>query len=200
MIRWGMVIDLKRCVGCNSCSLACKTQNGTPPGIFYRRVLERTSGKYPSVRKTYLPVQCMHCENPPCVEACPSGVFSRREDGIVLVDSKKCYGARVCRIACPYNAISFLEEIRPYYADDMTETEKIWYKNHQKGTAEKCNFCVERIDQDLLPACVQACPTEAMKFGDLNDPRSEVSQLVRARSGFQLQPELGTNPSIFYVK
>ena len=200
MKRWGMVIDLKRCIGCNSCTLACKVENGTPPGIFYRRVLEKTTGKYPSVRRTYLPVQCMHCEDPPCVGACPSGVFKKREDGIVLVDSSKCYGARACRIACPYNAISFLEEIKTYYPDGITRTESMWYENHMEGTAEKCNFCAERLDQGLMPACVLACPAEVMKFGDLNDPRSDVSQLIKARDGFQLQPELGTNPSVYYVK
>ena len=200
MKRWGMVIDLRRCIGCNTCTLACKIQNGTPPGIFYRKVMEKVSGKYPAVRRTYLPVQCMHCEDPPCVAACPSGVFSKREDGIVLIDSDKCYGARACRMACPYNAITFLEEIKSYFPDGMTATEEIWYSNHRAGTAEKCDFCADRVDEGLDPACVQACPTDAMVFGDLNDPHSEVSTLIKSRAGSQLHSELGTNPSIYYIR
>jgi Fe-S-cluster-containing dehydrogenase component len=200
MKRWGMVIDLKRCIGCNSCTLACKIQNGTPPGIFYRRVLEKTSGKYPAFRRTYLPVQCMHCEDPPCVAACPSGVFSKREDGIVIADTNKCYGAKACRMACPYHAITFLEEIRDYFPDGRTDTEKVWYENHRAGTANKCNFCADRVDEGLEPACVQACPTATMIFGDLNDPHSEASMLIRARDGVKLHSELGTNPAVYYVK
>jgi len=200
VVRWGMVIDLKRCIGCQSCTMACKTKNGTPPGIFYRKVLEKVTGKYPAVHRVYIPSQCMHCEDPPCVKSCPAGVFSKRADGIVLIDSSKCYGARICRMACPYNAISFLDKIPTYYPDKLTPIEEIWYQNHTAGTAEKCDFCADLVDQGLKPACVQACPTEALKFGDLNDPRSEVSQIIKARGGYQLHPELGTNPSVYYVK
>ncbi|MBN2468053.1 MAG: 4Fe-4S dicluster domain-containing protein [Deltaproteobacteria bacterium] len=194
-----MVIDLKRCIGCQSCTMACKTQNGTPPGIFYRKVLEQISGQYPAVRRVYLPTQCMHCENPPCVESCPAGVFSKRADGIVLLDSDKCYGARVCRIACPYNAISFLEKMPTYFPDTVTPIEAIWYENHTVGTAGKCDFCADRLDQGLKPACVQTCPTDAIKFGDLNDHQSEVSRLIKERKGYQLHSEWGTNPSVYYL-
>ena len=200
MKRWGMVIDLKRCIGCNSCTAACTNNKGTPPGIFYRRVLEKMSGKYPAVRRDYLPMQCMHCEEPPCVSACPSGAFAKREDGIVQIDRDKCYGARACRVACPYNAIAFLEKIKPYFPDGITATEKLWHESHLEGTACKCDFCADRVDEGLKPACVQACPTDALVFGDINDPHDDLSALIKARSGKQLHGELGTNPSVYYVR
>ena len=102
-------------------------------------------------------------------------------------------------MVCPYNAISFFETIPTYYPDRITPTEKIWYENHQEGTVGKCDFCVDRLEQGLQPACVQTCPTDALKIGDLNDPASEVSRLIKARAGYQLHPELGTNPSVYYL-
>jgi len=179
--------------------MACKTHNGTPPGVFFRRVLEKISGKFPEIKRTYVPTQCMQCEDPPCVKCCPAGAFSKREGGIVLVDNDKCYGARVCRVACPYDAISFLEDIPTYYPDQMTLAEQLWHKNYQRGTVAKCTFCNDRLQDGLLPACVQTCPTDALKFGDLNDPKSAVSKLIKTRRGYQLHPEYGTNSSVYYL-
>jgi len=197
--KWGMTIDLRRCMGCQSCTMACKTKNGTPPGIFYRRVVEKEFGTFPNVHRTYVPMNCMHCDDPPCVAACPAGVFSKRPDGIVDVDSSKCYGARVCRIVCPYDAIAFIDEIVPYGEKGYLPPEKYWYEKFESGTAVKCDFCIDRLEEGLDPACVKTCPSEALKFGDLEDPDSEVSKLIRSRGGQTLNPELGTRPNVYYL-
>ncbi len=199
MIRYGMTIDLKRCIGCQSCTMACKMKNGTPPGIFYRKVFEKVTGKYPNIKRSYTPTNCMHCDDPPCVRNCPSGVFSKREDGVVIYDPGKCYGARVCRMACPYEAISFIEKVEPYFPNGFTPIEKYWDNASKEGTAGKCDFCIDRVTSGLKPACVKTCPTEALKFGDLNDPNSDVSKLILARGGYQMHAELGTNPSVYYL-
>ncbi|MDR2862126.1 MAG: 4Fe-4S dicluster domain-containing protein [Syntrophobacterales bacterium] len=199
MIRWGMTIDLKRCIGCQSCSMACKMKNGTPPGIFYRKVMEKVTGKYPTVRRSYIPISCMHCSDPPCARNCPTGVFYKREDGIVMYDSSKCYGAKVCRMACPYDAISFIDKVESYYPGGFTPIEKIWDNQSREGTAGKCDFCADRIAEGLKPSCVKTCPTDALKFGDLNDVNSEVSRLILTRDGYQLHADLGTNPSVYYL-
>ena len=102
-------------------------------------------------------------------------------------------------MVCPYNAISFLEDIPTYYPDRITPTEEIWYEDHQKGTVGKCTFCVERVEEGMEPACVQTCPTDALQFGDLNDPKSEIAKLIKARGGYQLHAEYGTNPSVYYL-
>ncbi|MCL4555174.1 MAG: 4Fe-4S dicluster domain-containing protein [Actinobacteria bacterium] len=199
MTKWGMTIDLKRCIGCQSCTMACKTHNGTPAGIFFRRVVEKEFGTYPNVRRTYTPVNCMHCDDAPCVANCPAGVFSKRDDGIVEYDAGKCYGARVCRMVCPYNAVSFIEKIEPYDGEAFIPPEKYWYEKYEAGTAVKCTFCADRLADGLKPACVKTCPTEAMAFGDLEDPESDVSRLIRKRGGQPLHPELGTKPNVYYL-
>jgi len=199
VIKWGMTVDLKRCIGCQTCSVACKMKNGTPPGIFFRRVLEKQTGKYPNVKRTYITMSCMHCADPPCVAQCPSGAFYKRADGVVLFDTNKCYGARICRMACPYDAIEFIEKVEPYYPQGFTPIEKYWNNQSREGTAAKCDFCIDLVEVGEKPACVKTCPTDALKFGDLNDPDSEVSKLILDRGGYQLRAELGTNPSVYYL-
>lgn len=215
MARWGMVIDLKRCVGCYACMIACKQEHFLPPDIFWCRLVIGETGKYPAVTKQMYPVLCNHCEEAACVKACPSGATTRREDGIVIVDYDKCVGCRYCLIACPYQQ-------RTYYADGkkeyfpgqgLTELEIIGRELYplQTGTVVKCNFCAERLDEgvknglepgedrEATPACVNVCPAKARTFGDLDDPNSEVSKLIRDRKGFQLHPEYGTEPSVYYI-
>ena len=215
MARWGMVIDLKRCVGCYACMIACKQEHFLPPDIFWGRLVVGETGKYPAVTKQLYPVLCNHCEEAACVKACPSGATTRREDGIVIVDYDKCVGCRYCLIACPYQQ-------RTYYADGkkeyfpgqgLTELEVIGKELYplQTGTVVKCNFCAERLDEgvknglepgvdrEATPACVNVCPAKARTFGDLDDPNSEVSKLIRDRKGFQLHPEYGTEPSVYYI-
>jgi len=200
--RASMVIDLKRCIGCQSCTLACKMEHGTPPAVFRTKVLTQEVGKYTTVRRTYLPVLCNHCENPPCQRACPTGATIRTEEGIVWVDKQRCVGCRACIVACPYQNRFYLESVvlfKNYYPDGPTPFERMKRANMVRGTVDKCDFCIDRLREGLEPACVVACPTEARKFGDLNDPASEVSTLIRARGGFQLLAEYDTNPSVYYL-
>ena len=200
MARYGMVIDLKRCIGCYACAMACKAENGTPPGVWWSKVLTGEIGKYPNARITYAPVLCMHCENPACVEVCPTGASYKRPDGIVAVNYDACMGCRYCETACPYGARTFVDALKPYYPKfGLTPYEQLMYKKHQAGVVEKCNFCLERVAQGQEPACVETCVGYARHFGDLDDPNSEVSKLIARRHGYQLLPELGTNPSVYYL-
>ena len=198
--RWGMAIDLKRCVGCQSCTLACKVENGTPPGIFWMRVLEKEEGTYPVARKVFLPVRCNHCSEPPCVPVCPTGAsYKRKKDNLVLINQDKCIGCRACVVACPYQVRFISEDAKGYYGDELTPYEAESYKKWQPRTVQKCTFCVDRLETGREPACVQTCPTRALVFGNLNDTESEIARLVRGRAHFQPRAELGTDPSLYYL-
>ncbi len=202
MARLGMVIDLKKCAGCYACVAACKVEHATPPGVFWCRVVKLESGVYPQVRRISLPLQCMHCANPPCERVCPSGATRRRADGVVTIDYDVCIGCRACMAACPYEARYFLAELKGYYdGQGLAPYEEVGYSNngYVRGTVTKCNFCVERIDAGKEPACVANCPGKARYVGDLDDPESEIARLIGKRGGFQLYPELGTDPSIYYL-
>jgi len=199
-VRWGMVVDLKLCVGCNSCVIACKAGRGTPQGTFWNKVLEQEVGTFPEARRIFWPVRCMHCEEPACLEVCPTGATSQREDGIVMVDAKKCVGCKACILACPYEARTLWKEKTGYFGESFTPYEVVAYSDHRLGTVQKCDFCVERLDQGLKPYCVETCLTGALIFGDLDDPNSEVYlSLKQGRISFKLKEELGTKPSINYI-
>jgi len=193
-----MVIDLKRCVGCYGCQIICKAEHFTPPGIFWARVLKEEFGDYPA-RRISLPLLCMHCREPECLRVCPTGATQQRPDGIVVIDKNQCIGCRYCMVACPYNARYFYAGPRSYYPAGFTPYEELGYQNHVPGTVQKCDFCVERLERGLEPACVANCMCKARYFGDLEDPESQVSRLIRERRGFQLNPELGTDPSVYYL-
>lgn len=213
-VRWGMVIDLKRCIGCYSCTIGCKQEHFLPPGMFWTRVLTSETGEYPNVADHVYPVLCNHCKDPICVKACPSGAASRREDGIVITDPDQCVGCGYCVIACPYQQRTFYSNGEKGYfpGQGLTELEAIGRKLYrlEPGTVVKCNFCKERIDEGIrkglrpgndreaTPACVNNCPTKARLFGDLTSPESNVSTIIRVRRGFQLHPDLGTDPSVYY--
>ena len=202
MTRWGMVIDLDRCVGCNACTVACKIENGTPPDQYWTRVYTEETGTFPDVETTYVPALCNHCEDAPCVTVCPTGASWKREDGIVLIDQDRCNGCRACMLACPYGNRFYLDKgtLEVGYYGERTAFEDEKWKWFQEGTVQKCTFCVHRVDRGLEPACVTTCPTDARVFGDLEDPDSRVSTLIRDRDGTQPLPEMGTNPSVYYLE
>lgn len=184
--RMGMVINLQRCVGCRTCSVACKMEHDVPLGENRVRVLnpqnstvfDLPEGKFPDVKMAWLTVPCQHCEITPCVDVCPTGASQIRDDGIVFIDQDKCIGCNYCIWTCPYDARYFDEE---------------------KKVVDKCTFCMERIDDGKLPMCAEACPARAITFGDLNDPDSEVYKIVNTKKVQVLKPEAGTKPSVYYI-
>ena len=215
MARWGMVINLHTCIGCYSCMVACKQEHFLPPDIFFARVLVGESGKYPSVRKLIYPVLCNHCDHPPCIDVCPTGATTKHDDGIVAVDPQICIGCRSCVVACPYQQRSYLAKaVREYFPGQgltpYEEMGKVLYPL-EKGTVAKCNFCQETvnqgikeglkpgIDREATPTCVNACPVHARHFGDLEDPNSNVSVLIRDKKASVLHAEYGTEPSVYYI-
>lgn len=200
-MRYAMVIDQKRCVGCDACAIACKQSNGVGPGAFWSRVIKTEEGVYPSARQKFLPVLCNQCENPACVNVCPVGATYKREDGIVVVDSERCIGCRYCIAACPYEVRHLVQDTSTgYYGElGLTPYEEAHYAAHVPGTVEKCDFCSSRVDAGKEPACVQACPARARIFGDVDDPESAVAHLVAERPTTRLQVEQGTNPQVYYI-
>jgi len=213
-MRLGMVINLIKCAGCYSCVIKCKQEHFLPPGVMWGRILISETGTYPNVTKHMYPVLCNHCREPSCVKACPTGATQQREDGIVWVDADKCVGCRYCLIACPYQARTYYAEEKEYFpGQGFTDYEKMRARLYplQTRTVTKCNFCKERIDlgrdnglkpgvdREATPACVITCPNKARYFGDIEDPDSEVSRLIRERRALQLHPEFGTDPSVFYI-
>ncbi|MCB2180310.1 4Fe-4S dicluster domain-containing protein [bacterium] len=179
MTRYAMVLDSRLCIGCQSCTVACKINNELPVDMIYNPVTTvGPTGVYPNVHMTHIPLLCMHCANPPCVDACPTGASQQREDGVVWVDANKCVGCKACVMACPYGAR---------------------HPNLEIGIVQKCDFCMERLAENEEPYCVKTCHQRARIFGDLDDPTSEVSRLVNKERTVRLLPELGTEPYVFYI-
>jgi len=177
--RYAMVIDTRRCIGCHACSVACKTEFEVPLGETRSWVEYVEKGEFPNVRRSFLPRLCNQCEKPQCVSVCPTGAtYKREEDGIVVVDSNLCIGCKYCLQACPYG---------------------MRFINPKTGTAEKCDFCLHRVENGLVPACVNTCQGRARIFGDLNDSQSEVSRLLATNATTVLRPEIGTPPMVFYI-
>ena len=197
-MRYGMVLDLERCIGCHACSIACKIENSTPPGVFWSRVFQLEDGIYPEVRRAYIPRLCMHCENPACVKVCPTTATYKDSQGFVRVDEDKCLGCKACMTACPYH-VRYFNDGSSYFNKRMPDPWGETGEVHREGTVAKCNFCRHRVSERLDPACVVSCPTEARIFGDLEDPDSESSKLIKRRKNFQLKPELNLRPSVYYL-
>jgi molybdopterin-containing oxidoreductase family iron-sulfur binding subunit len=198
--KYGMVIDLKRCIGCDACTVACRQVKGTAKGTLYAKLIKYEIGKYPKARLAFLPLLCMHCEEPPCEEVCPTGATVKREDGVVVIHPGKCIGCRSCVIACPYGARDSFKVKRSYFEGQKTAFEVFHEKDHVPGKVEKCDLCIDRLLAGRDPACVAACPGDARIIGDLNDRDSTVSKMIRERGGTQLNPELETKPSVYYVR
>lgn len=195
-VRWGMLIDSAKCGdGCSDCVTACNTENGLegktgPQDTQYIRKLNIKDLRTGYVKE--LPMLCQHCENPPCVDVCPTGASMKRADGIVLVDRHTCIGCRYCMIACPYKARSFAHEPITNQNPEVPRG---------KGCVESCTFCVQRVDRDEEPACVEACNTnghKAMLFGDLMNPESEISKALATQASTEVRADLGLNTGVRY--
>jgi phenylacetyl-CoA:acceptor oxidoreductase subunit 1 len=211
MSRWGMLADLERCVGCQTCTAACRHANATSPAVQWRKVLDVEAGAFPDVSRTFVPVGCQHCADPPCVHVCPTTATRQRPDGIVTIDYELCIGCAYCEVACPYQARFLVHEPRYAYAAGAMRNETERYDDARLGVAQKCTFCVDRIDFGLehgltpgldpraTPACVNACIADALHFGDLDDPDSNVSRLLGEQTHFRMHEELRTAPNFFYL-
>lgn len=201
-MNYGMVLDLRRCVGCNACTIACKQSNGTPPNMFYSHVSIDEAGTYPNAYTSYTPMLCAHCEDAACVSVCPTGASYRDENGIVAIDHTKCIGCKYCIAACPYEVRSYLNaKIEGYFPDrGLTEQEKHLYSDFEVGNVYKCDFCKTKGYTDTIgPSCVRACPGDARIFGDLDDPNSDVARLLATEQVQVLGAEYGTKPSVYYI-
>lgn len=205
MTRYGMAIDLSRCIGCNTCAVACKVSNNLPKDVWWnvvhtegRDFADTSKGTYGGeMQLSWLPVNCMHCENAVCEEVCPTGATVKRDDGIVTVDEETCIGCKSCIEACPYDVRRLIENEPEYYLELPIGDPAA--KSHKGGTVEKCDFCAGRIDRGEKPACMELCPGRARYWGDLDDPESEVSQFLSGRNATVLLEEEGTSPSVYYV-
>ena len=168
--------------------------------MFWRKVLEQEVGTFPLARRIFWSIGCMHCEDPLCVQVCPTGATYQREDGLVLIDGSKCTGCKACMLACPYDVRTLWKRKEGYFAKGLTPYENKVYAAHVLGAVQKCNFCADRLDKGLKPFCVETCPPGALIFGDLDDLNSEVRQVLsEARIHFRLKEELGTRPSVYYL-
>ena len=237
--KWGMVIDIDRCSGCQACVIACQTENNIlmtsediaqqKRAMTWIRIERYWEGEFPNIKARFIPVLCQHCENAPCEPVCPVYATYHNDEGLNVQVYNRCVGTRYCAANCPYHARVFNYWERstnsPWlsvYSPDSSPAEPMnEYLNpdvtvRSKGIMEKCTFCVQRIkrverqakveggravaDGEVQPACVQACPTGALVFGNLLDPKSKVAQMAEDERGYHLLEDLGTRPSVTYLK
>jgi molybdopterin-containing oxidoreductase family iron-sulfur binding subunit len=218
-----MVIDLERCNGCQACEVACRSENNIPVGgpkqaaqnrtISWMKVHAAVEGEWPNVRTRYVPQLCMHCDRPPCTLVCPVEATALDEEGIVSQIYARCIGCRYCANACPYTA-KFFNWQRPTFPESALPSLNPDVSVRPVGVIEKCTFCHHRLQKareqarvenrpvregEYVPACAESCPTGAIVFGDLDDPRQRVAQLSQDSRAFRLQEDLGTQPKVYYL-
>lgn len=227
--RLAMVIDLQRCVACGACIIACKNENNVQGDVVWASKISSTIGEFPNVRYEFIVTLCNHCENAPCVRICPTGAMHKGDGDITMHDPEKCIGCKNCMAQCPYDVIHFNgEKTHKFWRDDKPLIEGVTpsavavtqevggtvipYYNpdrelllagtglRYKGIVEKCTLCYHRVKNGELPYCVEACPAKARIFGDLNDPNSEVNQILGKFRSWRLKEHLGTEPKVFYVR
>jgi molybdopterin-containing oxidoreductase family iron-sulfur binding subunit len=229
MALWGMVIDLDRCTGCQACALACKAENNVPPvgpaeaergrAIAWMQILdaaESTHVEAPPAGEAggpdgFIPRPCFHCDDPPCTRVCPVNATNRTPEGIVTQIYSRCIGCRFCMVACPFNVKFF--NWRRYATEGPGQNPDVSVR--PKGVVEKCTFCHHRLQRareqaraggremspsEYVPACTEVCPTRAIAFGDLADPRSGVARLARSSRAFRFGEEMGTRPKVYYLR
>lgn len=220
--RWVMVIDLRKCIGCHACTIACVAENKLPPGVVYRPVLDEEFGTYPNVTRRFLPRPCMQCDEPPCTPVCPVNATYKNEQGVVVINYEQCIGCRYCITACPYAARTFdfgitytkgMPEaagliIGESKADDYERTSNYEYRREWDrldddsspiGNVRKCHFCLHRLVDGMLPACTTTCMGRATLFGDANDPDSVVAEMIAKPNVMRLKEDLGTEPRVYYL-
>jgi molybdopterin-containing oxidoreductase family iron-sulfur binding subunit len=214
---WGYGLDLSRCIGCRRCVYACVKENNSSrskPQLQWIRVIRLKKGNLINLEESehyyapetvpekgfiYMPVQCQHCENPPCVKVCPIHATWKEPDGLVVVDYNWCIGCRYCIAACPYKGRVFnwaepnipIEEWNP-------SVHYLGNRPRMKNVVEKCTFCIQRVRMGRYPACVEACPTGTRKFGNLLDPNSEIRYIIDRKRVFRLKEDLNTEPKFYY--
>ena len=206
MTRYAMAIDLSTCIACHACSIACKSNNNLPNGVWYNRVetdggeyMDTARGTYPNdLHRMHYPISCQHCSKPACVAACPTGATYQRDDGIVATNQEDCIGCDSCITACPYDVRTLLEE-EPEYVVDFPLGD--WdAPTHVANTVEKCTFCANRLERGEVPACMELCPGRARHWGDMDDPESDISKFLEGKEYERLLEDAGTEPNVYYVK
>ncbi|MEP0772769.1 MAG: 4Fe-4S dicluster domain-containing protein [Acidobacteriota bacterium] len=212
--KWVMVVDTRACIGCQACVINCRAENVTGPAGSYRRVPEAPAGRYPNLTNVFMPTNCVQCDDPPCQRAVPAGMITKRADGIVEFDYSQLKGqyAQAAARACPYRAVhvddgKFFTDGTPAVQAYERRRFVEYHREIQRtsgglavGAARKCHFCLHRIEAGILPACVTACIGGAMFFGDLNDPASTVSELLRTQRSIRIHEEAGIEPRVYYVE
>lgn len=206
-MRYGMVIDVKSCIGCFACAVCCKAHNNLPNEVWWNRIVcengnfhDVPSGSFETgdLKMSFTPVTCQHCDKPLCVAACPTGAsFIDDETGIVGIDNEVCIGCGTCLSACPYDVRRLYKEELEYYVDFPVGDADA--PVHVPNTMSKCTFCANRIARGEVPSCMDLCPARARYFGDLDDPTSDASKYLEGREYFQLLTEAGSEPRTYYV-